>query len=80
MDIDRIVENHLYNQCCVKRARGIDVLLDTLVSELQAKFPAITRSQIIGALESNRLIKLQYRQYSDESKEISLISYLAGFN
>ncbi|EQC1558083.1 hypothetical protein ACY2PI_004421 [Citrobacter amalonaticus] len=80
MDVERIVDNHLYNKCCLARTRGVDLLLEDLVTELQQSYPALTQATIVEALHSNSMVALQYREFSDHSKEISLISYHAGYN
>lgn len=80
MDVERIVDNHLYNKCCLKSSRGVDLLLEDLVTELKQTFPALTQAAIVDALHSNPMVALQYRELSDQSKEISLISYQTGYN
>jgi hypothetical protein len=44
MDVERIVDNYLYNKCCLARTRGVDLLLEDLVTELQQSYPALTQA------------------------------------
>lgn len=43
MDVERIVDNHLYNKCCLARTRGVDLLLEDLVTELQQSYRGHSR-------------------------------------
>ncbi|MGB3256080.1 hypothetical protein [Buttiauxella gaviniae] len=80
MDVVRIVDDYLYKKCCEKNRLGVDVLPSTLINELLAQNPSLSKSEIITALESIKEAKLQYREYSDGNKEISLICYETHFN
>lgn len=80
MDVERIVDNHLLNKCFLARSRGVDLLLEDLVTELKQAYPELTQPAIVDALNSNPMVALQYRELSNQSKEISLICYHAGYN
>ena len=76
-NVTNIVNNYLYNLCCVPPRREVDLYLETLVADIQNQFPDISKQSIINALNENAKVILHYRTYSSGKTEISLISYQA---
>lgn len=80
MDVIGIVDNYLFNKCCDNKSLAVNILPETVISDLLEQNPSLAKEEILGALESIKEAKLQYRTYSDGAKEISLICYETHFN
>lgn len=78
MKIKCIIDNHLYNKCCIKKHSSIDTTLEILITELRVKFPNIREKEVTEALymlEKEKKLSISCTTKSDSTKEISLISY-----
>lgn len=75
MKIENEVNRILYNICCVKKTRSVDLLLKDVMAALAEEGNDFSEKEVVVALENIPLAKLSYSTYTDQPATISLISY-----